>query len=161
MELHGHSAVTVGPMNDPSPIRLLEAAPHKQPSQDLPPKGPQAAAQSQLCRAEAVFAVQPIQHVRLGAAGQLIADEGVEAAEKVARGGWRNVMSNPLMAELGVPVMHTWNYSVPIWNLHHHYQACLCRSQLELMQVFSARVLATAARPLKADELMTHAVDMP
>ena len=96
-----------------------------------------------------MFAVQPIQHVRLGAAGQLIADEGVEAAEKVARGGWRNVMSNPLMAELGVPVMHTWNYSVPIWNLHHHYQACLCRSQLELMQVFSAQVLAPAARPLK------------
>ena len=52
----------------------------------------------------------------------LVADEGVEAAEKVARGGWRNIMSNPLMAKLGVPVLHTWNYSVPIWNLHHHYQ---------------------------------------
>ena len=104
--------------------------------------------------------MQAIQHVRLGAAGQLIADEGVEAAEKVARGGWRNVMSNPLMAELGVPVMHTWNYSVPIWNLHHHYQACPCRSQLEVLQASPAGVLAAAARPLKADELVKHALDM-
>ena len=62
--------------------------------------------------------LQEIRDVRLEFPGDLHATQGVEPAEKVARGGWRNSLSNPLLAELGVPVMHTWNYSVPLSAQH-------------------------------------------
>lgn len=36
----------------------------------------------------------------------------------VLEGGWRNQISRPLMQGLGIPVVETWNASVPIWQYH-------------------------------------------
>ena len=36
-------------------------------------------------------------------------------------GGWRNKILNPVVAGLGVPVMPTWNQTVPLWQYNHHY----------------------------------------
>lgn len=37
-------------------------------------------------------------------------------------GGWRNAIANPVIGGMGLPIMHTWNYSVQLWQFHHHYQ---------------------------------------
>ena len=44
----------------------------------------------------------------------------------VLQGGWRNALANPLIASLGIPIMHTWNYSIGLWQFHHHYQVSNC-----------------------------------
>ncbi|KAK9821033.1 hypothetical protein WJX74_003942 [Apatococcus lobatus] len=44
----------------------------------------------------------------------------VEQAE-VEQGGWRNMLSNPLMERLGIPIQHSWNKSVPLDSYHHHF----------------------------------------
>ena len=36
----------------------------------------------------------------------------------VLEGGWRNQISRPLMQGLGIPIVETWNASVPIWQYH-------------------------------------------
>jgi len=36
-------------------------------------------------------------------------------------GGWRNQILTPVVAALGVPVLHTWNQTVPLWQYNHHY----------------------------------------
>ena len=40
-------------------------------------------------------------------------------------GGWRNKLSLPVIARLGIPVIHTWNLSVPMWEYHHGFQVAL------------------------------------
>ena len=39
----------------------------------------------------------------------------------IVEGGWRNKIALPWMDALGVPVMRTWNETVPLWSYHHHY----------------------------------------
>lgn len=45
--------------------------------------------------------------------------------QTIVEGGWRNRLSLPVMARLGIPVMHTWNLSVPLWEYHHGFQVPL------------------------------------
>lgn len=40
----------------------------------------------------------------------------------IVEGGWRNKLSLPVIARLGIPVIHTWNLSVPMWEYHHGFQ---------------------------------------
>ena len=40
----------------------------------------------------------------------------------IVRGGWRNGLTLPVIEGLGIPVMHTWNQSVPLWVYHHGFQ---------------------------------------
>lgn len=40
----------------------------------------------------------------------------------IVEGGWRNRISDPVMAKLGIPVMRTWNLTVPLWEYHHGFQ---------------------------------------
>jgi hypothetical protein len=42
-------------------------------------------------------------------------------AQVVVEGGWRNRIASPLMAALRVPIMRTWNQTVPLWFQHHDY----------------------------------------
>ncbi|KAK9825884.1 hypothetical protein WJX81_000941 [Elliptochloris bilobata] len=39
----------------------------------------------------------------------------------IVQGGWRNKILSPVVAGLGVPVMETWNQTVPLWQYNHHY----------------------------------------
>lgn len=39
----------------------------------------------------------------------------------LTQGGWRNKMATLVMQHLGIPVIATWNQSVPMWEWHHHY----------------------------------------
>ena len=43
------------------------------------------------------------------------------ATQVVVEGGWRNRIAYPWMEALGVPVMRTWNETVPLWSYHHQY----------------------------------------
>ena len=44
------------------------------------------------------------------------------AMEVVVGGGWRNRLTLPVIERLGIPIMHTWNQSVPLWEYHHGFQ---------------------------------------
>ena len=39
----------------------------------------------------------------------------------ILEGGWRNRIAYRAMSQLGIPIMRTWNESVPLWQYHHHY----------------------------------------
>ena len=39
------------------------------------------------------------------------------------QGNYRNAVTNPIAEQMGVPIMHNWNQTVPLWQLHHHYHA--------------------------------------
>ena len=39
----------------------------------------------------------------------------------VVEGGWRNKIATPVLEALGIPIMRTWNQTVPLHFLHHHY----------------------------------------
>ena len=39
----------------------------------------------------------------------------------VLKGGWRNEIAYRMIPELDMPIMQTWNETVPIHFLHHHY----------------------------------------
>lgn len=67
------------------------------------------------------FVCQAIANVSLDAAGAVHA-HGPDQ-EILTRGGWRNEIANPIMASYSIPVMHTWNQSLELWQFHHHYQA--------------------------------------
>ncbi|KDD73428.1 hypothetical protein H632_c2187p0, partial [Helicosporidium sp. ATCC 50920] len=56
---------------------------------------------------------QPIEGVSLLEDGRL---EGADL--HVLQGGWRNKISNPILDDWGIPVVHTWNESVPMWDAH-------------------------------------------
>ncbi|KAK9868414.1 hypothetical protein WJX84_008112 [Apatococcus fuscideae] len=43
------------------------------------------------------------------------------ALQILTEGGWRNKLAAPVMDSLGIPVLATWNQSVPLWQWHHHY----------------------------------------
>ena len=43
------------------------------------------------------------------------------AAQVVVEGGWRNKIASPVWEGLGVPILATWNHTVPLWSLHHDY----------------------------------------
>ena len=49
--------------------------------------------------------------------GQL-ANDMTNAMDTLLRGGRRNVRSAAIMGKLGIPVVHTWNQSVPFWDFH-------------------------------------------
>jgi len=38
--------------------------------------------------------------------------------QMMADGGWRNQIAVPMMREAGIPVIHTWNQSLPMWQYH-------------------------------------------
>ena len=42
------------------------------------------------------------------------------AAQEIVQGGFRNRIANPIISSLGIPVIHTWNLSVPLWEYYHH-----------------------------------------
>lgn len=48
-----------------------------------------------------------------GGAGQGTGDLSVPLA-----GGWRNLMANRVMRSLGIPLVSTWNESLPMWPYH-------------------------------------------
>lgn len=47
------------------------------------------------------------------------------AMRVIVEGGWRNKLTLPLIAKLGIPIVHTWNQSVPLWEYHHGFQVRL------------------------------------
>eukprot|EP00884_Botryococcus_braunii_P023107 jgi/Botrbrau1/9480/Bobra.0252s0098.2 len=66
------------------------------------------------------FICQAIPNVTLNDRNELEAD-AFHVAEVVA-GGWRNRIALPVMEQLGIPIMHTWNTSLPIFHFHHNFQ---------------------------------------
>ena len=47
---------------------------------------------------------------------------GDSAMRVIVEGGWRNKLTLPLIQKLGIPIVHTWNQSVPLWEYHHGFQ---------------------------------------
>lgn len=59
----------------------------------------------------------------------------------IVGGGWRNRLTLPVIERLGIPVMHTWNQSVPLWEYHHGFQVYLfivTQSSLHSRSAFSS-----------------------
>ena len=52
----------------------------------------------------------------------LLPQPGCDAAvaQDNVEGGFRNRIANPIVASLGIPIVHTWNFSVPMWEYYHH-----------------------------------------
>ena len=42
-------------------------------------------------------------------------------AQVTVEGGWRNRIAYPIIEALSIPIMRTWNETVPMWGFHHHY----------------------------------------
>ena len=65
----------------------------------------------------------------LGGVGSITVDDtniihrntGPEELELILEGGWRNKAARPMMEELGIPLVETWNKTLPVWKYHHHY----------------------------------------
>ena len=66
------------------------------------------------------FSCKPLSSVNLLRDNTLQSDDPAMAV--IVRGGWRNSLSLPVIEGLGIPVMHTWNQSVPLWEYHHGFQ---------------------------------------
>ena len=66
------------------------------------------------------FSCKPLSSVSLLRDNTLQSDDPAMAV--IVRGGWRNSLSLPVIEGLGIPVMHTWNQSVPLWEYHHGFQ---------------------------------------
>ena len=47
------------------------------------------------------------------------------AMRVIVEGGWRNKLTLPQIEKLGIPIVHTWNHSVPLWEYHHGFQVGL------------------------------------
>ena len=47
--------------------------------------------------------------------------QGFRCVQIVLKGGWRNEIGYRMIPELNMPIMRTWNETVPIYFLHHHY----------------------------------------
>lgn len=46
---------------------------------------------------------------------------GPEELELILEGGWRNKAARPMMVDLEIPLVETWNKTLPVWRYHHHY----------------------------------------
>lgn len=64
------------------------------------------------------FPCKPL-NVSLNPQGELHTKD--EALGVLTEGGWRNKLASPVMQKLSIPVMVTWNQSLPMWQWHHHY----------------------------------------
>ena len=51
----------------------------------------------------------------------IIHRNGPEELELIVEGGWRNKAARPMMEYLGIPLVETWNKTLPVWKYHHHY----------------------------------------
>ena len=56
----------------------------------------------------------------------------------VLKGGWRNEIGYRMIPELNMPIMRTWNETVPIYFLHHHYKRPLRRRVRPLLYLHPA-----------------------
>ena len=45
----------------------------------------------------------------------------VTCLQVLAEGGWRNKIALPVLEGLGVPIIRTWNQSLPMWQYHTNY----------------------------------------
>ena len=70
------------------------------------------------------FSCRPLSSVSLLRDNTLRSDD--PAMGVVVGGGWRNRLTLPVIEGLGIPVMHTWNQSVPLWEYHHGFQVAPC-----------------------------------
>jgi hypothetical protein len=66
------------------------------------------------------FKCKPMPTVRLRADNRLESDDPV--MQIIVEGGWRNKITLPVIDRLGIPIIHTWNQSVPLWEYHHGFQ---------------------------------------
>lgn len=58
----------------------------------------------------------------------------------IVEGGWRNKITLPLIERLGIPIVHTWNLSVPLWQYHHSFQVSAnCLSSILSRRLLVAR----------------------
>ncbi|EIE20684.1 hypothetical protein COCSUDRAFT_57252 [Coccomyxa subellipsoidea C-169] len=69
------------------------------------------------------FHCQPISNrtdaVKLHTNGTLTTDD--PELQVTVEGGWRNRIAYPIIEALSIPIMRTWNETVPMWGFHHHY----------------------------------------
>lgn len=50
--------------------------------------------------------------------GELVLHEGKEDVGRLLEGGWRNAAANPLIAAAGIPIVGSFNETVPMWRSH-------------------------------------------
>ncbi len=51
-----------------------------------------------------------------------------DMAQNVVEGGWRNKLAYLGLADLQMPIIHTWNVSLNMWNYHLNYRYSGCSS---------------------------------
>ncbi|BDA49809.1 hypothetical protein COCOBI_14-4290 [Coccomyxa sp. Obi] len=66
------------------------------------------------------FICKPMDSVTLTPANELESTDPV--MQIIVEGGWRNKITLPVIERLGIPIVHTWNLSVPLWQYHHSFQ---------------------------------------
>lgn len=66
------------------------------------------------------FQCVPLANVYLQRDGTLALEPGAEDPGQLLAGGWRNALADPVMRAAGVPVVHSWNESVPLWQTHRY-----------------------------------------
>ena len=45
-----------------------------------------------------------------------------DMVQNVVEGGWRNKLAYMGLADLQMPIIHTWNVSLNMWNYHLNYR---------------------------------------
>ena len=75
-----------------------------------------------MCRSVSAV-LQEVRHVTLDKHNHLHTSDPEK--QIIVEGGWRNKMARPVMEALGIPVLATWNESLPLWDYHHNYQSKL------------------------------------
>ena len=104
--------------------------------------------------------------VTLDSSNKLVIDlETSPQLQVVHEGGWRNQISRPVMHALGIPVIETWNKSIPIWQYHknahddpnHHDCTHWCHPSAYLRWLYDSLVTLQKLQPAIAE----HVRQMP
>ena len=97
------------------------------------------------------FSCKPMSSVTLLPDNSLHTDD--PAMRVIVEGGWRNKLTLPQIEKLGIPIVHTWNHSVPLWEYHHGFPV---RSQTTPSPGRHAYSVALNTQSLRKRELYIH-----
>lgn len=66
------------------------------------------------------FQCAPLANLYLQKDGALALEPGAQDPGELLLGGWRNALADPAMRAAGVPVVQSYNESVPLWQMHRY-----------------------------------------
>ncbi|CAL5228742.1 g11927 [Coccomyxa viridis] len=78
--------------------------------------------------------------------------------EDIAAGGWRNKLTNEVMSQAGIPVVSTWNDTLPLWEFHRdngHGLECTHFCHPSAPQLWVYRLYETLAQLRREKQIET------